>query len=189
MIKMEVYTVIGIWGGCLNEVSIHSTIGEARISRDARLSGYGLTDEDIPDNQHSPECRWNGENELHLHTVKMETFCLQGDGWDITVGEDTEKNPYVSIAIDREKEHQLIETNPSWKGKILKIHLSKERSHRETLVLAMVQEALTYSLGQVQTSIERRVMTQEFWHSLNRKGIIRNEEVSQLINLTLKGIK
>jgi len=55
----------------------------------------------------------------------LNSFWLEGDGWDITIGEDTEGNPYVSIAIAKEKKHKLTVTEPSWKGKILKIHLAQ----------------------------------------------------------------
>ena len=128
---------MGIWSGCLNDVSVHDTIEKARGKRDALLREYFLTDEDVPDNQHNPDRRWNDEAELHVHAVTLET----------------------------------------------------EREQRETLLLAMVQEAFTYALGQIQADIERRLVTQEFWHSLNRKGLVSNHEVSPLIDLTLQGVK
>ena len=65
--------------------------------------------------------------DLKTKTVPIENvsaFWLHGDGWDITFGEDSEGNPYVSIAMAKDGTHKLVETNPSWKGKILKIILS-----------------------------------------------------------------
>lgn len=66
------YVVIGVWAGCLHDVSVHSTLEKARAQRDSMLKEFGLTDEDKPDNQHNPECRWNDENEVHLHTVGLD---------------------------------------------------------------------------------------------------------------------
>ena len=66
--------------------------------------------------------------------------------------------------------------------------MTDKRGHRETLVLSLVQEALAYAIGQLHNFdlTSARVLIQEFWHSLNRKGIIRNEEVDELIKLTVK---
>ena len=50
----------------------------------------------------------------------ISTFWLEGETWDITIGEDNEGNPYVSIAVGGEN-YQLIETKPGWEGRILKI--------------------------------------------------------------------
>lgn len=63
------------------------------------------------------------------------------------------------------------------------------RSHRETLVLAMIHEALSHALTQVGNQTERRLVTQEFWHNLNRKGVVSNDEVEPLIDLTIQSIK
>jgi hypothetical protein len=54
---------------------------------------------------------------------------------------------------------------------------------------ARIQEALTYALIQIRNHTERRLIAQEFWHSLNRKGLISNGEVESLIYLTLKDYK
>jgi len=59
------------------------------------------------------------------------------------------------------------------------------RSNKEIMVLAAVSEALTTAMKQVMALTDRRVAIQEFWHSLNRKGIIRNEEVQPLIDLNI----
>jgi len=67
---MRLYVVVGVWAGCLHDASVHVTVEKAREQRDKMLEGYGLTNEDKPDNQHNPECRWNDENELHLHTIQ-----------------------------------------------------------------------------------------------------------------------
>jgi len=67
------------------------------------------------------------DKNLEHRTIPLDdvnSFWLQGEGWDITIGEDTDGNPYVSIAI-ADHEHELTVTEPSWKGKILKIHLAK----------------------------------------------------------------
>lgn len=53
----------------------------------------------------------------------------------------------------------------------------------------MVQRALSYALAQVKNVTDRRLCAQEFWHSLNRKGVIPNDEVTPLIELTLRASK
>ena len=53
----------------------------------------------------------------------LNTVSYQGEDWDVTIGEDDEGNPYISIALGRV--HELVETKPSWRGKILKILLNK----------------------------------------------------------------
>lgn len=60
-----------------------------------------------------------------------------------------------------------------------------KRTAKETMTLVSVSEALTTALTQVTNLTEQRLATQEFWHSLNRKRIIRNDEVQSLIDLTL----
>jgi len=45
---------------------------------------------------------------------------------------------------------------------------------------ARIQEALSHTLTQVKDHTERRLVAQEFWHSLNRKGLIPNDEVEKL---------
>jgi hypothetical protein len=47
----------------------------------------------------------------------------QGEDWDITIGDDDKGNPYISIALGNPA-YELVETKPSWKGKILKILLN-----------------------------------------------------------------
>lgn len=74
---MELYVVVGVWSGCLHDASVHVTLEKAREQRDSMLNEYGLTNEDVPDNQHNPECRWNDENELHLHTVETTEGVLE----------------------------------------------------------------------------------------------------------------
>ena len=49
---------------------------------------------------------------------------------------------------------------------------------------ARIQEALSHALKQVKDLTEKRLTAQEFWHSLNRKGLIPNDEVEPLIYLT-----
>lgn len=49
----------------------------------------------------------------------------------------------------------------------------------------MVQEALSYALMQVNDRTQRRLVSQEFWNSLNRKNVVRNDEVQSLIDLTV----
>jgi len=41
--------------------------------------------------------------------------------WDITIGEDSDGDPYVSIAIKPNCDIEIKETTPSWKGKIIKL--------------------------------------------------------------------
>lgn len=55
---------------------------------------------------------------------KLHVIYYQGEDWDITIGDDYEGNPYISIALGNQA-YELVETTPSWKGKILKIILRK----------------------------------------------------------------
>lgn len=61
-----------------------------------------------------------------------------------------------------------------------------ERSHHDTLVLASVSEALATAMKQITSTTDRRVAIQEFWHSLNRKGIVRNDEVYSLVDMSIR---
>ena len=70
--KPKIHVLIGIWQGCLHDVRVYTDIKRARNARDAMLRDYRLSEEDKPDNKHNPECRWNDENELHLHTIKLD---------------------------------------------------------------------------------------------------------------------
>lgn len=45
--------------------------------------------------------------------------------------------------------------------------------------------SLGYALRQVKNETERRLVAQEFWHSLNRKALIPNERVETLIQETI----
>jgi len=58
----------------------------------------------------------------NISAEDLNVVYYMGDGWDVTIGDDTEGNPYISIAVG---DNRLLETNPSWKGKILKILLTK----------------------------------------------------------------
>jgi len=68
---MKIYVLVGIWQGCLNDVEAYTDRRQAKDARARMLSEYSLTDEDKPDNQHSQDCRWNDENEVHLHEVTL----------------------------------------------------------------------------------------------------------------------
>jgi hypothetical protein len=59
-----------------------------------------------------------------ISTEDLHVIYYQGEDWDITIGDDNEGNPYISIALGNPA-HDLVETKPSWKGKILKIILKK----------------------------------------------------------------
>ena len=59
-----------------------------------------------------------------IPTVDLNVIYYEGEDWDITIGDDDEGNPYVSIALGNQA-YELVETKPSWKGKILKIILKK----------------------------------------------------------------
>jgi len=69
---LKVHVVAGVFGGCFDYLEVFTDIEKARKALSAQLEAYGLTDEDKPDNQHNQECRWNDENELHLHSVKLQ---------------------------------------------------------------------------------------------------------------------
>jgi len=47
-----------------------------------------------------------------------------------------------------------------------------------------IATSLGYALKQVKNETERRLATQEFWHSLNRKALVPNEMVETLIRET-----
>jgi hypothetical protein len=68
---MQIYVVIGLFGGCLNEEHAFTDRKNALEKRDSMLKEYGLSDADKPDNQHNPDCRWNEENEVHVHTLEV----------------------------------------------------------------------------------------------------------------------
>lgn len=68
---MKIFVLVGIWKGCLNDVIALNDLDLAKTARDTLLKKYDLTDEDKPENQHSQECRWNDENEIHLHEVEL----------------------------------------------------------------------------------------------------------------------
>jgi hypothetical protein len=44
-----------------------------------------------------------------------------------------------------------------------------------------IQTALTYALTQVKDTTTKHLIAQEFWNSLNRKGLIPNDMVETLI--------
>jgi hypothetical protein len=69
---MLVHVVVGVLGGCLADIEVFADINDARKARDGLAKTYGLSNKDKPDNQHSQECRWNDENEIHLHSVELE---------------------------------------------------------------------------------------------------------------------
>jgi len=48
--------------------------------------------------------------------------------WDITIGEDSDGDPYVSIAINPNCSIEIQETTPSWKGKIIKLVRKQPKS-------------------------------------------------------------
>jgi len=47
-----------------------------------------------------------------------------------------------------------------------------------------IATSLGYALKQVRNGTERRLVAQEFWHSLNRKALVPNEMVETLIRET-----
>lgn len=51
--------------------------------------------------------------------------------------------------------------------------------------LAQIQKSLAYAILQATDITIRHLIAQEFWHSLNRKKVVKNEEVDALINATL----
>jgi len=64
------YAVVGVRGGCLEDLFLLSDKRQAEKKRDSMLKDYGLTQKDKPDNQHVKSCRWNSENEVHLHEMR-----------------------------------------------------------------------------------------------------------------------
>lgn len=93
---MKVYVIIGVWQGCLQDVSIRTRRKEALKKRDALMKQYDLTEDDKPDKApgaHSLDCRWNDEKEVHMHemnlrvrspsgTVEFTKADVQGDSED-----------------------------------------------------------------------------------------------------------
>jgi len=57
----------------------------------------------------------------------------------------------------------------------------------DEMELVRVQKALSFAIKQIQTKdiTTRHLVAQEFWHSLNRKGLVDNDKVFKLIELTL----
>jgi len=55
-------------------------------------------------------------------------------------------------------------------------------------VISKVAEALQHALTQISSDVEKRLVAQEFWHSLNRKKIIPNWDVEKLIQLTIREV-
>ena len=53
--------------------------------------------------------------------------------------------------------------------------------------MRFVREALRHALTQTNDTTTERLIVQEFWHSLNRKGVVKNNDVQPLIDLTLNG--
>ena len=66
------HVIVGLRGGCLEDVFLFIDEKKANEKRKSMLKDYELTDKDKPDNAHSRKCRWNSENELHLHQVEVE---------------------------------------------------------------------------------------------------------------------
>lgn len=54
--------------------------------------------------------------------------------------------------------------------------------------LSPLISSLKYALTQVHNDIEKKLVAYEFWHSLNRKHLVKNNEVQPLINETLRGL-
>jgi len=55
-----------------------------------------------------------------------------------------------------------------------------EREMRE------IATSLAYALTQVRSKTEKRLVVYEFWHSLNRKGLVDNKQIEWLIDETLR---
>ena len=69
------YVLAAIRAGCLEEIHVFfDNKKAAKNKRDSLLEDYGLTKKDKPDNSHCPDCRWNDENEVHLHTLRALGF-------------------------------------------------------------------------------------------------------------------
>ena len=65
-----------------------------------------------------------------------------------------------------------------------KEQFSLEQAIFDDLFLTKIQLALTYALTQVKDETTRHLIAQEFWNSLNRKGLIPNDMVETLIKWT-----
>lgn len=70
--RAKISVLIGIWGGCLEDIKVVTNPHNAQEVKKQMLKDYNLTEADIPDNAHSKECRWNDENEVHLHEVEID---------------------------------------------------------------------------------------------------------------------
>lgn len=70
--RQPIHVVAGVRGGCLQDLFLYTDEEKAKKKRKSILKDYGLSDKDKPDNQHSQECRWNSDNEIHLHTTELE---------------------------------------------------------------------------------------------------------------------
>lgn len=76
-----VYLLVGLYGGCLEDLKIFLEETEAKQARDKMLVDYKLTAE--RDECCCAKiggiglCRWNDENEVHLHKLKAPIIKLQ----------------------------------------------------------------------------------------------------------------
>ena len=52
-----------------------------------------------------------------------------------------------------------------------------------------IADALAYTVTQVVSEVERPLVVHEFWLSMNRKGLVKNEEVSMLVIDTLRKLQ
>ena len=69
------YVIIGIWHGTLQDVHVRVRKPAAIIVRDRLMKACGLSSRDRSDKKpgiHPAECRWNDENEIHIHESRLQ---------------------------------------------------------------------------------------------------------------------
>jgi hypothetical protein len=97
---------------------------------------------------------------------KLNVFC----------GECGQEIPIIDVYTDKETK---TETNI-----IVKPHICWMDN-----LLNKIQTALSYALKQTKDETTKHLIAQEFWNSLNRKGLISNEKVETLIKWTMEKAK
>jgi hypothetical protein len=86
----------------------------------------------------------------------------------------------------KEKEHFWVITHDSDNMQHLydKQQFTEEQAIFNELFQDKIMSALHYTLTQVKDITTKHLIAQEFWHSLNRKGLIPNGTVQTLISWT-----
>lgn len=58
--------------------------------------------------------------------------------------------------------------------------------HRSIADLTDVEDSLAFALTQLRAPLDRSLVCREFWHALNRRGVVKNELVDGWVFNTLQ---